>query len=87
MDHSDNHSKLTWASPAYIALFGFVLVISYILFTEHMAHVVWYLPWLLLIACPLMHIFHHHGHQHGGDGAEKNQKDQKDKETHNHHHH
>jgi hypothetical protein len=23
------------------------------------------LPYLLLLACPLMHVFMHHGHQHG----------------------
>lgn len=25
-----------------------------------------YLPWLVLLACPLMHVFMHGGHQHGG---------------------
>jgi hypothetical protein len=24
-------------------------------------------PWLLVLACPLMHLFMHHGH-HGGHG-------------------
>jgi hypothetical protein len=29
-----------------------------------------YLPFLLLLACPLMHLFMHHGHgHHGGNGA------------------
>jgi hypothetical protein len=34
--------------------------------TEHLAHVVGALPLLILLACPLMHVFMHHGH--GGHG-------------------
>lgn len=41
---------------------GFLLVAGYFLITEHRAHVVPYLPFLLLLACPLMHLFHHRGH-------------------------
>jgi hypothetical protein len=28
-----------------------------------------FLPFLLLAACPLMHLFHHRGHGHGDDGS------------------
>jgi hypothetical protein len=37
------------------------------LLTEHTAHVFGVLPWLLILACPLMHIFMHHG-RHGRHG-------------------
>ena len=37
------------------------------LLTEHTAHVFDALPWLLILACPLMQIFMHHG-RHGGHG-------------------
>ncbi len=47
--------------------FGFVAVALYFLITEHRAHVVPFLPFLLLAACPLMHLFHHRGHDHGHD--------------------
>ncbi len=43
---------------------GFALVAGYFLFTEHRAHVIAVLPYLLLAACPLMHLFMHHGHGH-----------------------
>lgn len=43
---------------------GFALVAGYFLFTEHRAHVIAALPYLLLAACPLMHLFMHHGHHH-----------------------
>lgn len=79
MDH-DHRSRLTWTSPTYIVLFGFLVVIGFFLITEHGAHLLGILPWLLLLACPLMHIFHGHGH-HGGD----NKTDREDQETHHHH--
>jgi hypothetical protein len=50
-------------------LFGFIAVAAFFLLTEHTAHVVGALPYLLLAACPLMHIFMHGGHGHGGHGS------------------
>ena len=47
--------------------FGFVAVAAYFVITEHRAHVIPFLPFLLLAACLLMHIFMHRGHNHGGD--------------------
>jgi Protein of unknown function (DUF2933) len=40
---------------------GFVLVAGFFLWTEHRAHAFQYLPYLLVLACPLMHFFHHGG--------------------------
>jgi hypothetical protein len=37
------------------------------LVTEHTAYVLGALPFLLLLSCPLMHLFMHHGH--GGHGG------------------
>lgn len=34
---------------------------------EHRVHLYGALPYLLLLACPLMHLFMHHGH--GGHGS------------------
>ena len=47
-----------------LVLIGFLLIGAFFLFAEHRAHVLGALPWLLLAACPLLHIF---GHRHGGD--------------------
>ena len=49
---------------------GFVAVAAFYLIAEHRAHVIPFLPFLLLAACPLMHIFMHRGHDHGGRGDE-----------------
>jgi hypothetical protein len=54
-----------WGSPVGIVTLGFLGVAGYFLITEHAAHLFGVLPWLLLAACPLMHLFMHHGH-HGG---------------------
>ena len=52
-------------------LWGFLAVIAFFLFTEHRAHVFGLLPYLLLLACPLMHLFHHRGHHRHRDGSGK----------------
>jgi len=44
---------------------GFALIAGYFLFTEHRAHLFGALPYLLLLACPLLHLLHGHGdHRH-----------------------
>ena len=54
-----------WRTKTGIVLIGFLLVAGFFLLTEHTAHVFGVLPYLLILACPLMHLFHHHG-GHGG---------------------
>jgi hypothetical protein len=52
-----------------IALAVFAAAAAYFLLTEHRAHVIQALPWLLVLACPLMHVFMHGGHGHGHEGS------------------
>lgn len=53
-------------------LIGFLSVAAYFLWTEHRAHLMGILPYLLVLACPLMHLFHHHGHGgHPGGGRQQ----------------
>jgi hypothetical protein len=61
MSMSDTHetqhlSRGRWVFYCFLAIAGFLL------FTEHRAHVLGILPYLFLLACPLMHLFMHHGH-------------------------
>jgi hypothetical protein len=59
-----------WKTRSGVVLCGFLLVGGFYLFTEHTAHLFGVLPFLLVLACPLMHLFHHHGHGgHGGHGV------------------
>ena len=50
---------------------GFLLAGGFYLAIEHTAHLFGALPFLLILACPLMHLFHHrrHGGGHGRDAA------------------
>ncbi|ANT53854.1 hypothetical protein A6B35_08605 [Mesorhizobium amorphae CCNWGS0123] len=49
---------------------AFLLIAAFFLLTEHRAHTLGALPLLLLLACPLLHIFMHRGHHgHGGHGG------------------
>ena len=40
-----------------------------LLFSSHRQHTLDYLPFLILLACPLMHVFMHGKHGHGGGHA------------------
>ena len=60
-----------WTSRYAIGLVVIGGVAAYFLLTEHLAHVVGALPFLLLLACPLMHVFMHGGH--GGHGHHHDQ--------------
>jgi len=72
-DHSHNHDEPRGsflASPARLALLGFIVIAGVLLFTEHRAHVLGWLVFLPLFLCPLMHIFMHGGHGHGSHGQQ-----------------
>lgn len=58
-----------WRTVSGIVMCGFLLVAGFYLLTEHTAHLWGVLPFLLILACPLMHLFHHHGHGHGKHAA------------------
>ncbi len=58
-----------WRSPLGIFMLTAGGVGVYYLLTEHLAHVSQALPYLFLLACPLMHLFHGHGHH--GHGHER----------------
>lgn len=46
------------------AFFAFLAIAAYSLFAENRAHMVEYLPFVLVLACLLMHLFHRHGDRH-----------------------
>ena len=70
MEHNDSDDRAGFfASRANLVLLGFLAIGGYFLVTEHWAHIVPFLPWLFLLACPLMHFFMHGGRsRHGGGG-------------------
>lgn len=53
------------------------VVLGFFLLTEHRAHLFGVLPFLLILLCPLMHLFMHGGHgghAHGGMGPSTSSK-------------
>jgi Protein of unknown function (DUF2933) len=58
-----------WRTRSGLVLCGFLLIGGFYLITEHTAHLFGVLPYLLILACPLMHLFHHHGHGRQTDAA------------------
>lgn len=58
--HDNNQTHATLCRSKTV-LIGFLLIAGYFLFTEHRAHVIAFLPVLLFLACPLMHLFMHRG--------------------------
>ena len=61
------HTKLGLAVCLLLAALG-----GYLLWT-HTGHTLAALPYLLLLACPLMHFVHHgHGHKHHGEADQRN---------------
>ncbi|SFL14512.1 DUF2933 domain-containing protein [Falsiroseomonas stagni] len=55
-----------WRTRAGIAVIGFALIAAFYVLREHWGHAFGALPYLILLACPLMHLFMHHGHGDGG---------------------
>ena len=52
--------------PLLVACVMLGLIAAFFLLREHWGHVAGWWPYLLLLACPLMHVFMHGGHGHAG---------------------
>lgn len=72
--HSQHRQPATsegsfWTSRTFFICLGFLAIAVTLLFSEHRAHFLGVLPYLFLLACPLLHFFMHGGHgSHGGNG-------------------
>lgn len=74
MDHS--HHSGTTEPPFWRSRFGIVLIMLavigiFYMVREHYGHLSQALPYLILLLCPLMHMFGHNhgGHSHSGSSA------------------
>lgn len=54
-----------WLSGKGLAALLLIAGASYFLLMEHRQHLFAALPYLILLLCPLMHLFMHRGHHHG----------------------
>jgi hypothetical protein len=78
--HEPDSGKKTISRAKWVFI-GFAAIAAYFLIAEHKAHLSEYLkywPFLLVLACPLMHLFMHGGHDghgsHRDDGGESSDK-------------
>ncbi len=61
----DVSSAPFWRSRYGLGWLVLAAVAAWFLLAEHRAHLFGALPWLILLACPLMHVFMHRGqHPH-----------------------
>ena len=48
-----------WLTPKGLSALGLIVAASYFLLIEHRQHVWQFMPFLILLACPFMHLFMH----------------------------
>jgi hypothetical protein len=66
MEQNMNNNS-PWASFHGIATLIVTVAAIVFVLTEHLDHLLEYFPFLIILLCPLMHIFMHKGHSGKGD--------------------
>ena len=79
--HQDQQGGARRGLSSKWVLIGFLAIAAYFLISEHRAHFIQFLPFVLLLACPLLHMFHGHG-DHGGGGGREGEGPAEDKHRH-----
>jgi hypothetical protein len=86
MHHPDSHTAQPdeqktpsfWRSPPGVVVIMLAAIATFYLLREHWGHVFGGWPYLLLLLCPLMHMFGHGGHGGHGGQAHRTSADRKD---------
>ena len=74
MTHKHTSPTRGWLwTPRGLVLLGFLVIAAFFLITEHRAHVLGALPWVLLLLCPVLHLLMHRGHGNGHAGHGTNE--------------
>ncbi|MBL4610290.1 DUF2933 domain-containing protein [Halopseudomonas sp.] len=78
-----------WLTPKGLSALGLIVAASYFLLIEHRQHVWQFMPFLILLACPFMHLFMHGGHGRHEDESDKGayQRGMEHGRKENEHHH
>jgi len=67
MPTEQNSGLASWLrSRTGLVCLGFLAIAAFFLITEHRAHLLGILPFILLLLCPLLHLLHG---GHGGDSG------------------
>ncbi len=63
---TEHKGLIAWLkSRPGLAFIGFIVIAAFFLWEEHKAHILGILPFVLLLLCPLLHLFMHGGHGKG----------------------
>ena len=62
-DTSSSSSRPWWRTPASLIFLALLVAAVAFWATGHKAHILVTVPYLVLLACPLMHLFHHRQHR------------------------
>jgi hypothetical protein len=68
-----------YRSFVQMTLLALASAAAFWLLREHWRHLLGFLgfaPYLLFLACPLMHLFHHHGYGHDRHGHVQDRRDE-----------
>lgn len=80
MSHHDHSDRRSGSGSSFLTSRGGIILIillaigGFLLFTEHRAHVFGSGLFLLLLACPLLHLFMHGGHSGHDAGSQPNRE-------------
>lgn len=66
METTPQHERLQ--IPVWLGVCVFLAIATFFLWEEHKAHILGALPYVLLLLCPVVHMFMHRGHGHHGAG-------------------
>ena len=64
-DFEQSPQRSPWTTASVCALLA---IAAFYLWTEHRAHVMGALPYLLLLSCPIIHLLMHRAHRSHGHG-------------------
>ncbi len=67
-----SHTRPWYRSSASIAIAMLAVILVFFLIREHWEHLAGRWIYLLLLLCPLMHLFGHGGHGHRGKSGDSN---------------
>jgi hypothetical protein len=72
LHHPSQKRSWLW-SPRGLVLLALLTIAAFFLMTEHRAHVLGALPYVLFLLCPLLHLLLHgrHSSGHTGHGASR----------------